>query len=240
MGMHTTEPASSEGAYFGLGLHRAARICAAGWGGQVLLSHTTGDIITGDLPAGASLRDLGQCRLKDLQLPERIFQLLHPDLPADFPPLRSLDTLPTNLPVQLSSFIGRQQEITQIKQLLTGSRLVTLVGPGGMGKTRLALQAAADLVDTFHDGVWLVELAALADPALVPQAVAAVLEVREQPGRALTETLADHLRPKHILLLLDNCEHLVAACAQLADMLLRHCPGLRVLATSREAIGITG
>src|SRR5262249_41728405 len=139
-----------------------------------------------------------------------------------------------------TSFIGREREIAAVKERLRASRLITLTGAGGCGKTRLALQVAADLLDEYAEGVWLVELAALADPALVPQTVASTLGVREEPGRALTETLAEFLRSKSLLLLLDNCEHLLTACAQLADRLLRVCPGVQILASSREGLGITG
>jgi predicted ATPase len=190
--------------------------------------------------AGAALRDLGAHRLKDLQAPERVFQLVHPALPAAFPPLRSLDALPNNLPRQLTSFVGRERELAQVRRLLAAAPLLTLTGVGGCGKTRLALQAAADALEAYPDGVWLVELAPLADPALVPQAVAAALGVREEPGRPLAATLTDALTPKRLLLVLDNCEHVLEACARLADALLRACPRLRVLATSREALGIGG
>src|SRR5437016_886728 len=192
------------------------------------------------LPADVSLRDLGLHRLKDLQQPEHLFQLLHPALPADFPPLRSLEAFAHNLPRQLTSFIGREREMAEIRRLLSTTSLLTLTGSGGCGKTRLALQVAADLVEAYAEGVWLVELAALADPALVSQTVASALGVREEPGRPLWETLRDYLRPKALLLLLDNCEHLLSACAQLADHLLRSCSRLRILASSREGLGIAG
>ncbi|MGQ0550991.1 MAG: ATP-binding protein [Armatimonadota bacterium] len=240
MGLHTGEPTLTAGGYVGLDVHRAARICAAGHGGQTLLSQATRDAVAHHLPAGVSLRDLGEHRLKDLQRREQIFQLLHPDLPADFPPLRSLDALPNNLPRQLTSFIGREREMAEVKRLLTTTRLLMLTGSGGCGKTRLALQVAADLVEEFANGVWLVELAALSDPALVPQSVASALGVREEPGRPLLATLSDYLQPKRLLLVLDNCEHLVEACAYLAEALLRGCPHLRILATSREALSMAG
>ena len=194
------------------------------------------------LPAGASLRDLGEHRLQDLQRPEQVFQLLHPDLPADFPPLRSLDALPNNLPRQLTSFVGREQEMAEVKRLLAATRLLTLTGVGRRGKTRLALQVAAELLEAYPDGVWLVELAPLADPALVPQTVAAALGVREEPGTpARPQTLADYLQPEAAAA---GAGQLRAPAARPAPSwprrLLRACPQLRILATSREGLGIAG
>jgi predicted ATPase/class 3 adenylate cyclase len=240
MGVHTGEPVSGTSGYVGLDVHRAARICAAGHGGQVLLSDTTHALVAKDLPAEVSLRDLGEHRLKDLAGPHRLFQVVATDLPAEFPPLKSLDVLPNNLPVQLTSFIGREREKAEVKRLLSTTRFLTLTGSGGAGKTRLALQAAAEALEQFPDGVWLVELAVLSDPSLVPKAVASALGVLEQPSRGLTETLADALRGKSVLVILDNCEHLVAACAHLTTAILRTCPDLRILATSREVLGVTG
>lgn len=240
MGLNTGEPLSVAEGYVGLDVHRAARICTAGHGGQILLSQSTRDLIEDNLPGDVELRDLGSHRLKDLARPEHIFQVVTPVLASDFPPLRSLNTMPNNLPMQLTSFIGREKEITEIKTLLSTTRMLAITGPGGAGKTRLALQVAAEMLDVFGDGVWLVELASLSDLNLVPQTVASVLGVREQPGRSLLTTLSEYLRNKHLLLLLDNCEHLVAACAQLADALLKACRNLRILVTSREALGVAG
>lgn len=194
MGLHTGEPVLAGEGYVGLDVHRAARICAAGWGGQILLSQATAQLGRDDLPLDVELRDLGSHRLKDLQRAETVFQVLHPELPSNFPPLRSLDRLPNNLPVQLTSFIGREREIDTVKRLFSTARLVTLTGWGGAGKTRLALQVAADLVDQFQDGVWLVELASLSDAVLVPQTVAGVLQLHERPGRPMLATLTDQLR----------------------------------------------
>ncbi|OFX28072.1 MAG: hypothetical protein A2Z07_05320 [Armatimonadetes bacterium RBG_16_67_12] len=240
MGLHTGEPQVSAGGYTGLDLHRVARICQAGWGGQILLSQATRDLIAGGLPEGAGLADLGARRLRGVHHEERMYQLLHADLPADFPPLRTLDSLPNNLPRQLTSFIGRAREMDEVEQLLSANRLVTLTGSGGCGKTRLAVQVAGDRADVYPDGVWLVELAPLSEPVLVPQATASALRVREQPGRPLLVTLAEHLQMKHALVVLDNCEHLVGACAHLAETLLRGCPDVRIRATSRERLGVAG
>ena len=240
MGLHTGEPVDSVGDPVGLDVHRAARVCAAGHGGQILLSGATWSLVENDLPEEVRVRDLGSHRLKDLKQPERIFQLLHPELPAEFLPLRSLSAQPNNLPFQLTSFIGRELEIAEITRLLPTTRLLTLTGSGGCGKTRLGLEIAATLLGKFEDGAWFVELSALSDPTLVPHAIASVLSVPEQPGQGLAETLVSFLRPKSLLLVLDNCEHLVDSCAHVAERLLRACSRLRTLATSREPLNIGG
>ncbi len=240
IGLHTGEPISTGILYVGIDVHRAARICAAGHGGQILLSQTTTDLTRSELPPQTELRELGEHRLKDLQRPERLYQVIVPDLPSVFPPLRSLSAIPNNLPIQLTSFIGRQREIGEIKRQLARHRLLTLTGIGGGGKTRLALQVAADFVETFAHGVWLADLAALTSPELVVPTIAAAVGAREQPGRSMFETLTDHLRDKAVLLVLDNCEHLINVCAGVAYELLRRCPGLRILATSREPLGVMG
>ena len=226
--------------YFGPPLNRVARLLAAGWGGQVLLSASTHELIRDNPPPASGLLDLGQHGLKDLARPEHIYQLIHPDLPAEFAPLRSRENLPNNLAQPLTSFVGREGEIADIKQLLTGTRFLTLTGAGGCGKSRLALHVAADLLDGEGDGVWVVELAPVSDPALVGQTVAQVFDVREEADRPLLQTLTDFLRSRRLLLLLDNCEHLLTECAALADTLLRACPHLTLLASSREALGIAG
>lgn len=240
MALHTGEADLRDGDYYGPAVNRCARLRAIGHGGQVLLSQATYELVHQHLPEGCVLRDRSAHRLKDLQLPEHIFQLLHPSLPTDFPPLRSLQALANNLPVQWTSFIGREKEIEEVRSLLAKTRLLTLTGSGGCGKTRLALQVAAELIEGYSDGVWLVELGALSDPAFVPQQVATALGLREAPGRTLVQTVTDYLLPKAALLLLDNCEHLIEACTPLVDTLLRTCPHLRILATSREALRITG
>ncbi len=244
MALHTGEAEArrlpSGWDYFGSTLSRVARLLDAGHGGQTLLSQAACNRVRHDLPRLAELRDLGAHGLKDLAQPEHVYQLLHPTLPADFPPVRSLEAQPNNLPLQLTSFIGREAEMHEARRLLQRTRLLTLTGPGGCGKTRLALQVAADYVGRYGDGVWLVELAARSDPKVVPQAVAQSLHVREELGRPLPLTLADYLRPKELLLVLDNCEHLIEACAHLATHLLSACPRVRILATSREALGVAG
>ncbi len=236
--LHRGPAEQRNGDYFGPTLNRTARLLSAGHGGQTLLSRTAREDLA--LPDGVALRDLGERRLRDLSRPERIFQLISPGLPADFPPLRSLEVLPNNLPAQLTTFIGRERELREVKLLVQSSRLVTLTGPGGTGKTRLSLQVAAELLESFADGVWLVELATLSDPALVAVTVATALGARGNSERPVEDALLDFLRSKRLLLVLDNCEHLVAACAQLADRLLRSAPHLRILASSREALGIAG
>jgi predicted ATPase/class 3 adenylate cyclase len=240
MGLHTGEPRVTEVGYVGMDVHRAARISAAAHGGQILISDTTHALVAKDLPVGIRLHDLGEHRLKDLAHPHRLFHLLAADLPASFPPIRSLDILRNNLPRQLTNFIGREKEIAEIKQLLSTAALVTLTGAGGAGKTRLALQVAAAVMEGFADGVWLAEFAPIADPALVPKTVATAVGVPEQPGREIKETLIDALRPKAVLLVLDNCEHLLEACADIAGALLRACPQVRILATSRERLAVPG
>jgi len=240
MGLHTGEARIADSDYVGLDVHRSARICAAAHGGQILLSETTQALVAKALPQGVTLLDLGEHRLKDLTHPHRLFQVVAAGLQTEFPPLEALDVLPNNLPAQLTSFIGREREVAEVKEVLATARLMTLTGAGGSGKTRLALQVGAESLEQFSHGVWFVELAALADSALVPQSVASTLRVAEQPGRPLIETLTDYLRPRSLLLLLDNCEHLLTACAYLSDALLRGCPTLRILATSREGLGVAG
>ena len=240
MGLHTGGAEFRDGDYYGPTLNRAARLMAIGAGGQTIVSSATAELVRDHLPSDTALRDLGEHNLKDLVRPERVFQLDGPGLPVDFPPLRSLTVLANNLPVQLTSFIGREGDLAEAKRLMSESRLLTVTGPGGTGKTRLSLQLAAELLDAFLDGVWLVELAPVSDPELVPQAVATRLIVREQPGRTLIDTLTDHLRAKSLLLILDNCEHLVDASAQLVTALLTSSPGLKVMTSSREALGVAG
>jgi predicted ATPase/class 3 adenylate cyclase len=240
MALHSGEAEERDGDYFGQPLNRVARLLAAGHGGQTLLSRITAERVREKLPLEITLRDLGERRLKDLSKPERIFQLVVRDLPADFPPLRSLEVLPNNLPAQVTSFVGRAREMAEVKRLLGTTRLLTLTGPGGTGKTRLALQVAADVLENYPHGVWLVELATLSDPELVPDTIAAALDVRQEPGRPIRATLLDALRSRRLVVILDNCEHLIGPCAAIAEAFLRYCPDVRIVATSREPLNIGG
>jgi predicted ATPase/class 3 adenylate cyclase/tetratricopeptide (TPR) repeat protein len=243
MGVHTGEAAETAATdLMGLDVHRAARVGALAYGGQILLSETAAALVRDRLPPGAALADLGLHRLKDLGRPEHIFQLDAPGLQADFPPLRSLGNpaLPNNLPTQLATFIGRERELADVRALAQSSRLVTLTGAGGSGKTRLSLQVAAELLDGSGDGVWLVELAPVAEEDEVAPAIAAALTIAGQPGRPILETLVDALAPQNVLIVLDNCEHLIGACAKAADAILRRGSRVHVIATSREPLGIGG
>jgi predicted ATPase/class 3 adenylate cyclase len=242
MGVHTGEAAKTATGLVGLDVHRAARVAAVAYGGQVLLSETAAALVRDSLPPGAALRDLGAHRLKDLGRPEQIFQLDGAGLQAGFPPLRSLGNpaLQNNLPAQLATFIGRDRELSGVRALVRSCRLVTLTGAGGSGKTRLSLQVAAELVDGSGDGVWLVELAAVADEDAVAPAICQALGIAAQPGRPILETLLDALAPQDVLIVLDNCEHLIGACAKTADAIVRHCPRVHLVATSREPLGIGG
>jgi predicted ATPase/class 3 adenylate cyclase/DNA-binding NarL/FixJ family response regulator len=241
MGLHTGAADARGGDYHGyLTVAYVERVMSAAHGGQTLVSNVTAALLFGQLPDDLTLRDLGEHRLKGSLTPQHLWQVVAPDLPQDFPPLESLSTVPNNLPIQLTSFVGREREISELQRLLTTTRLLTLTGVGGVGKTRLALHVAADVLADFSDGAWLVELAPLADPALVPQTVAATINVPEQSGRPILATLKDYLSGKHLLLVLDNCEHLIEACARLAETLLHAAPRLKILASSREALGIAG
>jgi predicted ATPase/class 3 adenylate cyclase/DNA-binding winged helix-turn-helix (wHTH) protein len=241
MGLHTGEPTRAAGGYVGLDVHRAARIGATGHGGQTLLSQTTRALVADDLPAGVRLRDLGEHRLKDLQRPERLYQLVMPDVPSAFPPLRSLDQRAHNLPVQPTPLIGREQLGAAACALLRRAevRLLTLTGPGGTGKTRLSLQVAADLLEDFANGVSFVPLAAIRDAALVASSIARTLGLQEKAGQWLLDSLREHLRDQQMLLVLDNFEQVVAA-APLVTELLAACPRLKCLVTSREVLRLSG
>jgi predicted ATPase/class 3 adenylate cyclase len=242
MGVHCGEAARTATGLVGLEVHRAARVAAVAHGGQVLVSEAAAGLVRGWLPEGAALADLGVHRLKDLGRPERIFQLQAPGLPAGFPPLRSLGNpaLPNNLPAQLSAFIGRDREVAQVRALVESSRLVTLTGAGGCGKTRLGLQVAAELLDGSGDGVWLAELAAVTDGEAVAPVISRALRLAVDPGRSGLEALLDGLALQDALIVVDNCEHLIGECAKTAEAIVRRCPRVHLLATSREPLGIGG
>jgi predicted ATPase/class 3 adenylate cyclase len=240
MGIHTGEAELRDGDYYGSVLNRAARLMSVAHGGQILLSNATAELVREQLPADTTLFDLGEHRLKDLTRPEHVFQINHPDLPVEFPPIKSPDLFPHNLPIQLTSFVGREKEIDEIRDLLKTSRLVTLTGSGGTGKTRLSIEVGAQELESFSNGVWLIELAPLSDESQIIPALAQAFGLQELPFNPLTNLVNDYLRDKKLLLILDNCEHLIAACARLADNLLHHCAGLKILASSREALGIAG
>ncbi len=239
IGLHTGEGLlDAEGSYVGLDVHRASRIAAAAHGGEVLLSETTRSLVADHLGPALALRDLGEHRLKDLR-PERLWQLLIEGLPTDFPPVRSLDRRPNNLPTQLTSFIGREKELAATSALLAESRLLTLTGPGGTGKTRLALQLAAAVADRFEDGVYFVPLEPIRTAELVAAAVARVLGAIETPGRSAVEILVEAVGERRILFVLDNFEQIVEASPVVAE-LLRRCPNVSVVATSRATLRISG
>src|SRR5438874_7084495 len=239
MGLHTGEPQLSSEGYVGIDVHHAARVMSAGHGGQVLLSQATRDLVVHQLPTGVRLRDMGEHRLKDLQRPIHLFQLVIAGLPADFPSLKTLDAYPNNLPIQPTPLIGREKEVASLGQLLRriDVRLVTLTGPGGTGKTRLALQVASELRDVFVDGVFFVSLAPINDPVLVMPTIAQALGIRDGVGQPLSTRLAEVLQQQQVLLLLDNFEQVVGAASQVAD-LLTSCPQLKMLVTSREVLHV--
>ncbi|MGZ3679245.1 MAG: ATP-binding protein [Ktedonobacterales bacterium] len=240
MGLHTGEPMLAGGGYVGLDVHRAARICAAGHGGQILLSQATRDLADGRLPEGTELVDLGEHLLPDLLQLEHIYQLILLDHPADFPPLKTLNRRRHNLPAQATPLIGREQEVAETRGLLQGeTRMVTLTGPGGIGKTRLGLQVAAESLDSFVDGVYFVALASLRDAGLVAPAIAQTLGLRESGGRSIEESLWAYLAEKRVLLMLDNFEQLLDAVEMVAGLLAAS-PGLKLIITSREALRLRG
>ena len=238
--IHTGTADEREGDYFGSAVNRVARLLAIGHGGQILVSGVASDIVQGSLPPQASLRSLGEHRLRDLSRPEQVYQLLAPGIAADFPTLRSLNELPNNLPQQLKSFIGREQQIAEITSLIQEHRLVTLVGSAGVGKTRTSLQVAANLLDCSADGVWFIELAPLSTGEFIPGTLSRVLGIRLPLDGDPFANIARALKSKELTLVLDNCEHLIEPAAHLVSMVLRDCPKVRVLATSRQGLGIEG
>ena len=232
MAMHTGEAELRNGEYHGhAAINRCGRLRALAHGGQVLISATTRDLVYHHLPAGIGLKSLGEHKLRDIELTEHIFQVVHSDLEDGFPPLTTAPRGSSNLPEQLTSFVGRERESAELKTLLERSRLVTITGSGGAGKTRMAIKVAGELLEAYEDGVCIAELASLADSTLVPQAVAAALNLRPPAGHTHESILLETLRDQRRLLLLDNCEHLIEACARLTEALLKGCPRIRVLAT---------
>ena len=245
MGINTgaaqVDRGSKENTYSGYAtLALTQRIMSAGHGGQILLSQSAYDLTRDGLPEKAQLVDMGERRLKDVLRPEHLYQLSTPDLPSEFQPLNTFEAFPHNLPTQLTSFVGREKERTEIKAMLGSARLITLTGSGGTGKTRLSIEVGMELLPDFANGVWLIELAPLADPSQIIPAMAQVFGLQELPFNPFARIVMDYLRDKKLLLILDNCEHLIEACARLADDLLHQCTGLKILASSREALGIAG
>ncbi len=240
MGLHTGAAELRGGDYFGSPVNRAARLMGVGHGGQILVSHATEQLVRDTLPVECELVDLGEHSLRDLGRPELIFQLRHPGLPRDFPPLQTMEAFPGNLPLQVSSFVGRDEEIREIEKALDEARVVTITGVGGVGKTRLATQVAAEVIPNYRDGAWLCELAPAGDPATLIEVVANELGVQPRPPQALDETVIDFLRTKELLLVLDNCEHLLEPAARLVDRIIHAAARVRVLATSREGLAVAG
>jgi predicted ATPase len=238
--LHTGHAEERNGDYFGPAVNRVARLLSIGHGGQVLASGVTTELAQDEMPAQSSLRDLGLQRLRDLTYPEQVYQLCAPDLPSEFPPLRSLDELPNNLPLQVTSFVGREREAETLKERLAKARLLTLVGAGGIGKTRLSLQLGADVLDDFEDGVWFVELAAVRDAQSLPDVVASTFNVSPGEGRTSTDAVVNYLKRKKALVIFDNCEHLVEAAAHTIDAIIRGCPQIKVIASSRQGLDIAG
>ena len=245
MGIHTGAAQLKDdphgASYEGYGtLALTQRVMSVGHGGQILVSQTTHDLVRDGLPDETELLDMGECRLKDIVRPEHIYQVTVPNLLSEFPPLKTLDTIHHNLPAQLTSFIGREEEIAEALRLLSSTRILTFVGPGGTGKTRLSLEVAREQVPTFKDGAWLIELAPLVDAVYILSTIASTLRLREVQGVPLLDTVTDYLRGKQLLLILDNCEHLIETCARLSEHFLHTCPKLKIITSSREALGIDG
>ncbi len=241
MGIHTGEAELVGNEYRGYTtLSFVQRLTSAGHGGQILVSNTTENLLREGLSGQINLRDMGLQKFAGVPSPVRIFQAIAPHLPMEFPPLRTLDNLLNNLPTQLTSFVGREKELADVKRLLHNTRMLTLLGPGGTGKTRLSIQAASEMLDQYPDGVWFVELASILDPLLVPQTTAVAIGLRLEPQRPAIDMLCHYLHEKKILIVLDNCEHLVDACARMADRILHAALHTRILASSREALGIGG
>jgi len=239
MGLNSGEAELRDGDYYGQSVNRAARIMAAAHGGQVAISQTTAQLLEDSLPPGVTLVDLGEHRLRDLARTEHVFQVRHPDLPSEFPQLRTLDAYPTNLPAQRTSFVGREEDVDAVATELREHRVVTITGVGGVGKSRLAVQVAATILPRFPDGAWLCELASVTDEALVADSLADAVGVPPGSGPA-REALPWFLRDRKALLVIDNCEHMLGPVIEVVDDILARCPRVVVLATSREPLGVAG
>ena len=240
MALHSGATDERDGDYFGPAVNRVARLMAIGHGGQILLSGATRELSHGDLPAGTALVDLGEQRLHDLTDAEHVWQIDVEGLPSEFPSLRSLDALPNNLPISRTTFVGRERDVAEVKGLLEHHRLLTLVGSGGVGKTRLAIQVGAELLDRYPDGAWFVDFAPINDPELVASVVAQALGMSQQEGRRIDEAISQWLRRKKLLVIFDNCEHVLEPTAALADNILATAPDVRILSTSRERLDVIG
>ena len=240
IGLHSGYSHERDSDYFGPAVNRVARLMSIGHGGQVLLSNAVYELVQGDTSVEVSFTDLGLQQLKDLARPERVWQAAAPGMPTEFPALQSLDAFPNNLPGQVTSFHGREEDVRELSTLLKQHRLVTLLGTGGVGKTRLAAQVGADLVDRYSDGVWIADFSSIGDPQSVPSVVAPVLGVSQAQGRLADDSIAHALRGKQLMVILDGCEHVVEAVASLADTICRGTTHVSVLATSRQPLGISG
>ena len=240
MGLHTGAPQVREGDYFGSVLNRAARLMGVAHGGQVLVSEITQQLARDTLPTDVEMLDLGEHRLRDLAESLRVFQIARPGLSYVFPPLRSVDEFSGNLPTQVSTFVGRVEALARLEDLLANRRLITLTGVGGVGKTRLALQAAADCLPRFPGGAWFVELARTGDPSAVPAVATEAIGAVPEPGRSDFDVVCDHLASSRSLVVLDNCEHVLDAAADLVTALLERCPEVIILTTSREPLDVDG
>jgi predicted ATPase/class 3 adenylate cyclase len=239
-GLHTGPVQKRDNDYFGGTINRTARIMGAAHGGQILVSKAIADELGGHLPCDVDLKDLGAVRLKGLATSEVVYQVMHPRLFQNFPALRELEATPNNLPQQLTSFVGRERERAEIEEMLTGTRLLTLLGMGGLGKTRLSLAVATSVMDAYPDGVWFIDLQTIRDDPLVASETARVLGVREEPGRPLMQTLCGHLKSRKLMLILDNCEQVIEAAADVANAILRATPDVRIVTTSRIALRVPG
>ncbi len=240
IGLHAGHAQERDGDYFGPAVNRVARLMSVGHGGQVLLSAAVHELVKDDAPANSTFTDLGSHQLKDLASPERVWQVHAPGIDAQFPSLRSVASFPNNLPLQVTSFFGREHEIDEIKQHLADHRLVTILGAGGVGKTRLAVQAGAEVLDHYEDGVWIADLAPINEEQSVVSVVAQSLGVDQSRGALSHDSVARWLHPKQLLLILDDAEHLLDPIARLVDAIIRHCPQVRVLVTSRQALSVSG